>query len=65
MNKLIRFLDANNYNFLRGKDKDGTTRLIVINVLNKYHCEKLENELNNYCFHRFENGEYFCYYVHF
>lgn len=65
MNKLIRFLNANNYNFLRGKDKDGATRLIVINVLNKYMCEKLENELNNYCFHRFENSEYFCYYVHF
>ena len=63
MNKLIRFLNANNYNFLRGKDKDGLPYLIVIN--DKYHCEKLENELNNYCFQCFKNDEYFCYYVHF
>ena len=63
MNKLIRFLNANNYNFLRGKDKDGLPYLIVINY--KYNCEKLENELNNYCFYRVEHCEYFCYYVYF
>lgn len=65
MNKLIRFLKANNYSYLRGKDKNGCTRLIVVNVLNIVHCAKLENILNDYCFKCFKNDEYYCYYIHF